>query len=317
VVSRLFKRLPATAVLVSVVALGVGAAVALSDDNPQPIDVTHNVSDAPAPVADTQWANGPNVQTGTAICATPTQTTANVNTDCETNGPHNETSIAVNPTNTQNMIGGVNDYQLSLNPGGHLGETILSRAHVTVDGGKTWTEYPVFSNSTYQATGDPSLAFDATGHAYYGTLGFRFVGPANASNPDVLVSNSGDGGKTWDVQRVSAGSGVETSVGELLDKEYVTAWGSGNALVTFGDFSNVQKGATVSANVFSSVTHDFGKTWSKPTLISGNLGEAFVAIPTARLPILPSRPPGPVHFGVAIFDQALGVAVPRAPPETS
>jgi len=280
VVSRLFKRLPATAVLVSVVALGVGAAVALSDDNPQPIDVTYNVSDAPAPVADTQWANGPNVQTGTAICATPTQTTANVNTDCETNGPHNETSIAVNPTNTQNMIGGVNDYQLSLNPGGHLGETILSRAHVTVDGGKTWTEYPVFSNSTYQATGDPSLAFDAIGHAYYGTLGFRFVGPANASNPDVLVSNSGDGGKTWDVQRVSAGSGVETSVGSLLDKEYVTAWGSGNALVTFGDFSNVQKGVTVSANVFSSVTHDFGKTWSKPTLISGNLGEAFVAIPT-------------------------------------
>lgn len=101
-VSRLLKRLPATAVIVSVVALGVGAAVALSDDNPQPIDVTHNVSDAPAPVADTQWANGPNVQTGTAICATPTQTTANVNTDCETNGPHNETSIAVNPTNTQN-----------------------------------------------------------------------------------------------------------------------------------------------------------------------------------------------------------------------
>jgi hypothetical protein len=280
VVSRLFKRLPATAVVLSVVALGMGTAVALSDDNPQPIDITHNVSDAPAPVADTQWANGPNVATGTAICTTPTQTAANVNTDCETNGPHNETSIAVNPTNTQNMIGGVNDYQLSLNPGGHVGETILSRAHVTVDGGQTWAEYPVLSNSTYQATGDPSLAFDASGHAYYGTLGFRFVGPGNASNPDVLVSNSGDGGKTWDVERVSAGSGVETSVGELLDKEYVTAWGSGNALVTFGDFSNVQKGVTVSANVFSSVTHDFGKTWSKPTLISGNLGESFVGIPT-------------------------------------
>jgi len=280
VVLRLFKRLPATAVVVSVVALGLGTAVALSDDNPQPIDITHNVSDAPAPVADTQWANGPNVATGTAICTTPTQSTTNVNTDCETNGPHNETSIAVNPTNTQNMIGGVNDYQLSVNPGGHIGETILSRAHVTSDGGKTWTEYPVFSNSTYQATGDPSLAFDATGHAYYGTLGFRFVGPANASNPDVLVSNSGDGGRTWDVQRVSAGSGVETSVGQLLDKEYVTAWGSGNALVTFGDFSNVQKGVTTSANVFSSATHDYGKTWSKPTLISGSLGESFVAIPT-------------------------------------
>jgi hypothetical protein len=265
---------------VSVVALGVGTAVALSDDNPQPIDITHNVSDAPAPVASATWANAPNVKTGSAICTTPTQVTPNVNTDCQFNGPHNETSIAVNPTNTQNMVGGVNDYQLALNPHGHLSETILSTAHVTFDGGKTWAQYPVFSNQSYQATGDPALAFDATGHAYYGTLGFRFVGSSTATNPDVLVSNSGDGGKTWNVVRVAAGSGVETSVGQLLDKEYVAAWGSGNAIVTFGDFSNVQKGSTVSANVYSSVTHDFGKTWSTPTLISGSLGESFVATPT-------------------------------------
>lgn len=279
-VSRLLKRLPATAVVLSVVALGVGTAVALSDDNPQPIDITHNVSDAPAPVAGTEWASGPAVKTGTALCTTATQAGANVNTDCETNGPHNETSIAVNPTNTQNMIGGANDYQLSVNPGGHVGETVLSRAHVTFDGGRTWAEYPLYSSSTYQATGDPALAFDATGHAYYATLGFRFVGSSNASNPDVLVANSGDGGKTWNVSRVAAGSGIETSVGELLDKEYVAAWGSGNAIVTFGDFSNVQKGATVSSHLYSSVTHDFGQTWSRPTLISGSLDAAFVATPT-------------------------------------
>ena len=279
-VSRLFRRLPATAVVVSVVALGVGAAVAWSDDNPQPVDFTHNVAGAPAPVPGAVWGSGPNVKTGTAICATATQTAANVNTDCQENGPHNETSIAVNPTNTQNMIGGVNDYQLSVNPDGHVAETILSTAHVTVDGGKTWAQYPVFSNQSYQATGDPSLAFDATGHAYYGTLGFRFVGSSTATSPDVLVSNSGDGGKTWSVARVAAGSGVETSVGQLLDKEYVAAWGIGNAIVTYGDFSNVQKGVTVSAHVYSSVTHNFGKTWSAPTLISGSLDQAFVATPT-------------------------------------
>src|SRR5512142_971139 len=86
--------------------------------------------------------------------------------------------------------------------------------------------FPVFSNSAYQATGDPAVAFDAHGHAYYATLGFRFVGPLNAQNPDVLVSNSGDGGKTWNAVRVAAGSGNETSVGDLLDKEYVAAWGT-------------------------------------------------------------------------------------------
>ena len=75
--------------------------------------------------------------------------------------------------------------------------TVHSRAHVTFDGGHTWSEYPITVGSAYQATGDPAVAFDATGHAYYATLGFRFVGPTNVLSPDVLVANSGDGGKTW------------------------------------------------------------------------------------------------------------------------
>ncbi len=277
--SRRFARLP---VLIALVALAcfVTAAVASADDNPQPIDFTHNALDAPAPVAGVVWGQGPKVKTGTAICSTAPSTAANVNTDCEENGPHNETSIAVNPTNTDNMIGGVNDYQLSLNPGGHLTETILSRAHVTFDGGQTWSEYPVFSDSSYTATGDPSLAFDAAGNAYYGTLGFRFVSPKNVQNADVLVSSSRDGGKSWSVNRVAQGTGVFTSVGASLDKEYVAAWGDGNAIVTWGDFVQVQKGAVIGTKLFDSVTHDGGKTWSAPTLISGSLDQGFVATPT-------------------------------------
>lgn len=260
--------------------LGIGVTVALSDTDPQPIDFTHNVAGAPSPVPSAAFGSGPAVKTGTAICTTATSPDPNVNTDCEENGPHNETSIAVNPTNPKNMIGGVNDYQLSVNSGGHTSESIVSRAHVTFDGGKTWSEYPLYSNSSYQATGDPSLAFDATGHAYYATLGFRFVSAASETTPDVVVGNSGDGGKTWSVQKVAQGSGNATSVGDFLDKEYVTAWGSGNAIVTYGDFSDVQKGVTVSAHIYSSVTHDFGRTWSTPTVISGSLDQAFVATPT-------------------------------------
>ena len=277
--SHWFARLP---LLVAVVAFGsfMVASVASADNNPQPIDFTHNAFDAPAPVAGVVWGQGPNVKTGTAICSTATSLAPNVNTDCEENGPHNETSIAVNPTNTNNMIGGANDYQLSLNPGGHLTETILSRAHVTFDGGATWSEYPVFSDSSYTATGDPSVAFDAAGNAYYGTLGFRFVGSRNVQNADVLVSSSTDGGRSWAVHRVAQGSGVATSVGASLDKEYVAAWGDGNAIVTWGDFVQVQKGNVVGTKLFDSVTHDGGKTWSAPSLISGSLDQGFVATPT-------------------------------------
>jgi hypothetical protein len=277
------RRLVVLAAATTLLTLGFGVSAAAGEDggDPQPVDFSHNVSDAPAPITSAVFGTAPAVKTGTAICTTPTQLEANVNTDCApTSGPHNETSIAVNPTNPLNIIGGANDYQLGLNPGGHVSETVLSRAHVTFDGGQTWSEYSLNSNSAYQATGDPAVAFDDSGHAYYATLGFRFVGPFTAQNPDVLVANSGDGGKTWDVRRIAEGSGTFSSVGDLLDKEYIAAWGNGNAIVTFGDFRLAQKGAFVSARIYSSVTHDYGNTWSTPQVISGDLDEAFVSVPT-------------------------------------
>jgi hypothetical protein len=271
-------RAGASAVLAAA-ALAVGAAAALANEDPQPVEFTHNATDAPAPVAGAVFGSGPATKPGTAICTTPTQATPNVNTDCEGVNPHNETSIAVNPTNAANIVGGANDYQLALNPGGHVSESVHSRAHVTFDGGRTWSEFPLGTPGAYQATGDPAVAFDAAGHAYYATLGFRFVGPANAQNPDVLVATSPDGGRTWTTHRIAQGSGNETSVGDLLDKEYVAAWGDGNAIVTFGDFRLGQKGALQSARIYSSVTHDAGATWSTPTPISGSLDQAFVSVP--------------------------------------
>ena len=265
---------------VAALALGATARGDEGEEGLQPVEFVHNATDAPAPVTGAVFGTAPSTKTGTAICTTPTQTSANVNTDCEGVNPHNETSIAVNPTNTQNILGGANDYQLGINPGGHVGETILSRAHVSFDGGRTWSEYPITSNSAYQATGDPAVAFDATGHAYYATLGFRFVGPVQATNPDVIVANSGDGGKTWNSVRVAQGSGNSGSVGDLLDKEYIAAWGEGNAIVTFGDFRLLQKGAFSTGVIYATVTHDFGRTWTTPVPITGGLDQAFVSVPT-------------------------------------
>ena len=260
-------------------ALTMGLATVIGQDG-QPVDFTHNVVDAPAPVAGAVFGSGPALKPGDRICTTAFQTTANVDTGCEKNGPSNETSIAVNPIDENNLIGGANDYQLALNLGGHVSETIHSRAHVSFDGGHTWSEFPIEFGGAYQATGDPAVAFDAAGHAYYATLGFKFVGPTNALNPDVLVANSADGGKTWASVRVAAGSGNFGSVGDLLDKEYIAAWGNGNAIVTFGDFRLAQKGSFVSARIFSTVTHDGGTTWSAPQVISGALDQAFVSVPT-------------------------------------
>jgi hypothetical protein len=281
----LHRTVAVTAAVLAAIPL-TWSAPALAEEEPgeeiiRPIDVDHNVLDAPAPVTNGVFGS-PAGQTrpGEAICTTATSTASNVNTDCEGVNPHNETSIAVNPTNPNNIIGGANDYQLAVNPGGHVSSTTISRAHVTFDGGRTWSEFPINANSAYQATGDPSVAFDATGHAYYATLGFRFVGATSALNPDILVSNSADGGRTWDVKRVASGSGTFGSVGDLLDKEWITAWGAGNAIVTYGDFRLGQMGEIQSGRIFASVTHDFGATWTTPQPISGTLDQSFVSVPT-------------------------------------
>src|SRR5437773_1353686 len=95
----------------AVLAWSAGRIPLRGEDGNQPVDFTHNVNDAPAPVAGAVFGSGPAFHPGDRICTTPTQATSNVDTDCEKLGPSNETSIAVNPTNASNMIGGANDYQ--------------------------------------------------------------------------------------------------------------------------------------------------------------------------------------------------------------
>jgi hypothetical protein len=205
------------------------------------------------------------------ICSTPTSGAANVNTDCEGNAPHNETSIAVNPTNSANIIGSVNDYQLALTPGGYAQETVYSRAHVSFDGGKTWTMVPI-NYKSYTSTGDPAVAFDADGIAYLATLGFSWSQSSFCcTNPDVLVTHSTDGGKNWSKpSRVVAGTGVFSGPGLSNDKEYIAAWGHGNAIVTWTEYNDGIGGSYISSPIFASVTHDGGNTWSKPVEISGS-----------------------------------------------
>jgi hypothetical protein len=218
-------------------------------------------------VSESDYKNPPN-----PVCSTPTTMATNVNTDCEGNAPHNETSIAVNPNNPNNIIGSANDYQFFVSQGGHLNETIYSRAHVTFDGGKSWTTYPI-SYHGYTSTGDPAVAFDADGRAYIATMGWGWTQSfnTNSTNPDILVSHSSNGGKTWSTpSRVAKGVGSTRSVGVFNDKEYIAAWGHGNAIVTYGRFNQGQRGALINSPIYASVTNDGGASWSTPKDISGS-----------------------------------------------
>jgi hypothetical protein len=94
----------------------------------------------------------------------------------------------------------VNDQQILLTSGGTSYFTYYARAHVTFDGGMTWTTYPINYNS-YAQTADPAVAFDADGTTYLATTGVagseNSGGIGSATAPDIIVVRSGDGGRTW------------------------------------------------------------------------------------------------------------------------
>lgn len=218
-------------------------------DQPVPQPVTHQKFNFAQPILDSGGGNQSEANyknPANPICSTGTTTAANLNTDCEGTAAHNETALAVNPTNPLNIIGSANDYQLSSNTSGTEVETAYSRAHVTFDGGKSWTTYPIDYNG-YVATGDPGVAFDATGRAYLQTLGFVWSqGKGLATVPDILVAHSTDGGKTWSAPaRVANGSGSDASVGVFNDKPSIAAWGNGNAIVTWTEFNDGQLGSYI------------------------------------------------------------------------
>ena len=205
------------------------------------------------------------------VCSNPTSNDPNVNTDCEGVAPHNETSIAVNPNNALNVVASANDYQLRLSNGGRINETVYSRAHVSFDGGKTWTTYPIYYKS-YTSTGDPAVAFDDAGNVYLATLGFTWSqGLGCCVNPDILVAASQDGGVNWSKPaRVFSGTGNFSGPGISNDKEYLTAWGDGNAIVTWTVFNQGIGGSYINSPIYASVTHDAGRSWSAAVEISGS-----------------------------------------------
>jgi hypothetical protein len=268
---RTFARAVIGATLIASLAV-TAMPVAAGDPDDVVLPVTHQKLSPLDPISVDGFTPGGTGTRKLASCTTDTSTAANVNTDCGPAAPHNETSIAANPTDPSNIIGGANDYQLALAPGGVVYETIYSRAHVSTDGGHTWTDVPLTNQNAYTSTGDPAVAFDAAGRAYYATLGFTWSqNRACCTNPDVVVETSTDGGLHWGNQaRVAAGTGYFTSPGTFNDKEYIAAWGDGNAIVTWTRFNDGQFGGYISSPIYASVTHDGGATWTKGREISGS-----------------------------------------------
>ncbi len=208
--------------------------------------------------------------------------------------PQNETAIAVNPNNPDQVVAAANDYvsrtwtcSISGTPCSALGDA-YSGTYVSNDGGSTWcctstnpqhlgTLIPGVEHLTggpYDAGGDPSVAWDTQDHVFYAGLGFN-----RASAPNTLAVNrgtfDGSGNLSW-----SAPTFINqtTSPSTLNDKEWIAV--DDNASSPFRDriyitwtrfLFNAHNGAYTQSPIFFASSSDGGATFTTPKAIGGNV----------------------------------------------
>jgi hypothetical protein len=167
-----------------------------------------------------------------------------------------EVTIAINPANPRNLVGGAN----------------LRVTYRSTDGGYTWTEGVL--SSPFGVYGDPCVIFDALGNAYYGHL-------SNPSGGDswldrIVVQKSTDGGKTW-----NSGAGIGLNPPRDQDKEWLAADMTNspfrNSLyVAWTEFDKYGSALpTDSTRILFSRSTDAGSSWSLPMRVSDRGGDCI------------------------------------------
>jgi hypothetical protein len=231
----------------------------------------------------TATATIPPSATGTSGCPDSSTTNVRANQDC-TNASllpgrsqgQNEPTAAVNPRNPRNFLAGQNDYRrgdsacaadFSLDGGRHFGSETLPTGFTApgVSGGQ---------RHYWNANGDPSVAFDSRGTAYYFCLLFDRPAPTsdvNGFSSGLFLYRSTDGGASWSFP----GSLVKQTDGlgaiALLDKPYMTVDTGANSRFRDRIYAAwVEYNPNFSADPVSFAwSSDAGATWHLTGAISG------------------------------------------------
>jgi hypothetical protein len=213
-----------------------------------------------------------NVAASSSVSGAPTVTSV-VNVTHDTTA-QNETPLAVNPLNPQNLVTGNNDWNFNDGCG----------VNASFNGGKTWTKtlpsgfIPGITRFTNDPDvpgtgdgdfgGDPAAAFGPDGTAYFACFSY------NGTSTTLLLSRSTDGGATWQaggaadpLSLVSAfnGQGISKgSNGQFPDHEAMSVGADGTIYVTWAQFH----GFGSNSPVWISTSRDGGRSFSRPVKVS-------------------------------------------------
>jgi hypothetical protein len=189
----------------------------------------------------------------------------------------NETPLAVNPTNPQNLITGANDW--NWNDG--------CAVNASFDGGKSWTKTlpngfipgitkytndpAVAGTGPYDYGGDPAVAFGPDGSAYFACFGYQAGSPHGVT---LLLSRSTDGGRTWTAGGTGApltlvtnfnGNGqARGSTGQFPDHESMHVAPDGTIYITWAQFT----GLSSHSPVYVATSTNGGRSFSAPIAVT-------------------------------------------------
>jgi hypothetical protein len=178
-------------------------------------------------------------------------------------GSQSETSIAINPANTRNVIAGANEIQ-----------RLPMRAMYSTDAGKTFTGVdlplpPPLTNNGFDFGSDPGIAFDSNGNAYYSYIVVFFSSGGAINGTEMAVAHSTDGGANWTATFFNP----QTGDSQFNDKPMITV-DTGSAhhnrvYVVWDNATGSSSSATNGNNVLLSHSDDGGVTFSTPVSVSG------------------------------------------------
>jgi hypothetical protein len=190
------------------------------------------------------------------VAAAGANLAVNVTNDGPADNGDNEVDIAVNPTNSQNLIAAWNDY----GPGDSCG------VGYSTNGGRTWSTTwlrgvtPDGGNPTFDAgAGDPSVGFLSDGTA---VLSCAAWGASKSQPSAIFATRSTDGGRTWEpVRQLTFGQ----SLGHLQDHNMLTIDRyRDRALVAYSVWNGYR------SRSFALVSSDGGRTYSGPYEIASD-----------------------------------------------
>jgi len=199
----------------------------------------------------------------------------NIRVNCDSiKLPHNEMSIAVDPTNANHIVAGSNDYELFF-VGSTTIERIIAGFYTSTDGGTTWHNGHIDPGG-FTFGGDPAVAFNVKlGLVHYGQTAFNAGQHGGFSTATVEVNTSPDGGQTFGHPVIVALGMGGTRVTVFNDKSYITVDNNptspffGRLYVTWTRFTFDQFGGYISSPIFLSFSDDGAQTFSAGHEISG------------------------------------------------